>query len=336
MVEIMVALAVSLFLLAGVVSVFISNKQAFRVQDGASFLQENARFAMAFLGRSIRMGGHWGGVEYSDVEIDSGLSLSATGNCDQAWMTDLGYGLQGFEGAGAISGVAEFPSNCLAASDYVPNTDILVVRYADSDAASNGDVFLRSELSRKAVLGQAPSSGSLPTFGISDKDALTYNYPYKVEIWFIRPCSNRAGGTSASACDAADDDDNPIPTLTVLSLSGTSLTQQSMLEGIEQLQFEYGRDLDNDGNLDRFDTAATLNALPSGQRRTAWRQVSSVRVALLVRSAQYDSATEDTATYYLTGDLGAQSGGVSVATDDRHYLRKQYQQTLQVRNRVRG
>jgi type IV pilus assembly protein PilW len=335
LVEIMVALAVSLFLLAGVVSIFVSNKQAFRIQEGASFLQENARFAMGFLSRSIRMADHWGGVENTDVDINGGLSLTATGSCDQSWMTDLDYGLQGFEGDGAISGVSQFPSNCIAAADYVPNSDILVVRYADSGSAGNGDVFLRTALSRRGVLGQAPASGSLPTFGMPDQDG-TLNYPYRVEIWFLRPCSNRAGGTSSSACDAADDDDRPIPTLTVMSLSGSSLTQEAMIEGIEQLQFEYGRDLDDDGNVDSFDTASTLNALSAGQRRTAWRQVISVRVALLARSNQFDAATQDTATYYLAGDKGSQSSGVTAASDDQHYLRKQYQQTLQVRNRVRS
>ncbi len=339
LVEILVALAVSLFLLAGTISVFVSNKQAFRMQEDSNFLQENARFVMDFLGRSIRMADHWGGVESSDIDVNSALSLTGSGGCNQAWLTDFDYGIQGFDGDDTIGDVTQFPGNCIAATDYVPGTDILVVRYADSEAAGNGDVFLRSAVSRRAVLGTAPDTGDLPTYNLSAQDG-TLNNTYRVEVWFLRPCSNRAGGTSATACDGADDRVTPtprsIPTLTRLTLVGTTLTQQAMLEGIEQLQFEYGRDLDGDGSVDRFDTADTLNVSANGQRRAAWKQVISVRVALLARSAEFDTGTRDTGTYYLSGDKGAQSGGITISDSAVNYLRKEYQQTLQIRNRVRS
>jgi type IV pilus assembly protein PilW len=330
LVEIMVALAVSLFLLAGVVSIFVSNKQAFRLQEGASFLQENARFAMGFLSRSIRMADHWGGAEIVSRYNGSNLDGDGKGDCDTEWLTDPEYGIQGFDGDDAISGTG-LPNDCLPASDYVPKSDILVVRYADSgNVAANDFIHLTTELSKSAELVQTSAATT------QDSDGKTRNYPYRVEIWFLRPCSTMKGGTDDEACDAADDDDRPIPTLTVLTLSGNELKQHAMIEGIEQLQFEYGRDLDDDGNVDQFDTASTLNELSPGQLKTAWQQVISVRVALLARSNQFDAATVDDATYYLTGDFGSQSGGHTVTGDNRHYLRKLYQQTLQVRNRVRS
>jgi prepilin-type N-terminal cleavage/methylation domain len=66
LIEIMVAIAISLLLLAGVAQIFISNKQSFRVQEGMSHLQENGRFATHFLGRTMRLAGY-----HTDPTLDS-------------------------------------------------------------------------------------------------------------------------------------------------------------------------------------------------------------------------------------------------------------------------
>lgn len=57
LIEIMVAMLVGAFLMAGVLQVFIVNKQTYRVQENLSRLQENGRFAMDYLNRYIRMAG---------------------------------------------------------------------------------------------------------------------------------------------------------------------------------------------------------------------------------------------------------------------------------------
>lgn len=336
LVEVLIYLVLSLFLLAGTVTIFVSNKHAFRAQEAAIFMQENARFSMDFLGRSIRMADNWGGVEYDRIDTDGSLAITGIGGCNQTWLTNLNLGIQGFDGDTNIGSVSGFPNNCIDNADYLAETDILVLRYADSEQADNGDVYLRSAVSRGGTLGLAPSSGDLPTFGITEEFG-TLNNPYRVEVWFVRPCSNRAGGTDAVLCDDADDGGSPIPTLTVLTLSGNTLSQQPMLEGIEQLQLEYGRDTDDDGDVDRYDTADTMNALATPtERETAWREVLSVRVALIARSGQYDVGTTDNRFLYLAGDTGAQSAGVQPAGEAQKYQRKAYQQTLQIRNRVRS
>lgn len=57
LVEIMLALTISLFLLAGFVQLFIGSKQTYRFSDGLSRLQENGRFAIDRLAFDIRMAG---------------------------------------------------------------------------------------------------------------------------------------------------------------------------------------------------------------------------------------------------------------------------------------
>ncbi len=58
LIEIMIALLIGVFLLGGIIQIFIGSKQTYRMQEGLSRLQENGRFALDFLAKDIRMGGY--------------------------------------------------------------------------------------------------------------------------------------------------------------------------------------------------------------------------------------------------------------------------------------
>lgn len=57
LIELMIALVISLLILAGLLTVYQSNKDASRTHDGLVQVQENGRFALDFLIRDIRMAG---------------------------------------------------------------------------------------------------------------------------------------------------------------------------------------------------------------------------------------------------------------------------------------
>lgn len=59
-VEVMMAMVAGLMLMAGVGQVFTSSKQTYRIQDARARLQENARFAMDIMIRSLRDAGYMG------------------------------------------------------------------------------------------------------------------------------------------------------------------------------------------------------------------------------------------------------------------------------------
>ena len=59
-VELMVALAISMFILSGVITVFVANKQNYRVQQNMAAIQDNGRFAIDMLSRNVRMSGYQG------------------------------------------------------------------------------------------------------------------------------------------------------------------------------------------------------------------------------------------------------------------------------------
>jgi len=60
LVELMIAMMLGAFILAGVMQIFLSNNQSYKLQEGQSRLQENARYVLELLGRDVREAGYTG------------------------------------------------------------------------------------------------------------------------------------------------------------------------------------------------------------------------------------------------------------------------------------
>ncbi len=60
LVELMIALALGLVVIAGIIALFVGNSQAAAVVSGQARLQENARFAFDFISRGARQAGYFG------------------------------------------------------------------------------------------------------------------------------------------------------------------------------------------------------------------------------------------------------------------------------------
>ena len=69
LIEIMIALLIGVFLLGGIIQIFIGSKQTYRMQENLSRLQENGRFAMYSLDHDIRMTGYWGCHSGTNTDI---------------------------------------------------------------------------------------------------------------------------------------------------------------------------------------------------------------------------------------------------------------------------
>ena len=83
LVEIMVSLVAGLILTAGVIQIFIANKQTYRVNNASARIQENARFALETLGRYLRIAGY-----KSNGQIDDETAFPAVPSANPI---DLGF-----------------------------------------------------------------------------------------------------------------------------------------------------------------------------------------------------------------------------------------------------
>ena len=326
LIELMVAMALSLILMAGVFQIFVSNKKSFEITRDLSDVQENGRLGLTFVGESVRMADHWGGLEGSIVADGSVTVSDISTNCDSTWILDTQTAIEGFEGG------ADAPVECIKNDDenYMPNTDVLVVRYADArsqvveaDLASvNGDdVFVRVATAEQARLFKG-SAVAAATSAIPADDGV-FNFPYMAELYYVRNCSILGAG---SKCDASVDS---TPTLVRMTLRGNDFEEQPLVEGVEQLKFEYGIDTDDDQVADTYVLASDLGAA-NKNASDDWDDVLSVRMSLIARATQVDIQVDDTSDYNMVGNYTYQA-----AANVRQYRRKQYNREIHLRNRSR-
>jgi len=87
LIELMIAIVLGLFITAGMIKLFINSKQAYRVQENLSRVQENGRFAMEFLARDIRMAGYWGCLG-GTTTIQNNLNPAAASILNEIVATD--------------------------------------------------------------------------------------------------------------------------------------------------------------------------------------------------------------------------------------------------------
>ncbi len=94
LVELLVAMVVGLFILAGVIKVMGDSKGVFLLEQEFSYTQENARFVVDELGQEIRMAGYFGCS--GQTELTNTLDLSSL---SEGWMF-RSDGIRGFEKGG--------------------------------------------------------------------------------------------------------------------------------------------------------------------------------------------------------------------------------------------
>jgi type IV pilus assembly protein PilW len=118
LVELLVALILGLFIVGGVISIYISSQQNFKTANNLSRLQEGARFAFEQMGREIREAGA------TPCGVKAVSSIVRTGTNTVPWWADWDNGtLVGFESGTASPGAA-FGSSV---NDRVTTTDAIAI-----------------------------------------------------------------------------------------------------------------------------------------------------------------------------------------------------------------
>ncbi|MBW4936402.1 PilW family protein [Marinobacter sp. F4206] len=116
LIELMIALVLGLFLSAGVITIFISAKQDYQVQDAISQVQENGRFSLEFLSRDIRMAGFSGCTNEMPTANSIENAPASVGSFEE--------GIEGFDGDTGTLPAARFPK-------ALSNSDAIILHVAD-------------------------------------------------------------------------------------------------------------------------------------------------------------------------------------------------------------
>lgn len=307
LVELMVALAIGLLMSFGLIRVFASSSDSYRALALASQQIENGRYAIQVISEDLRHAGFYG--EYAFVPA-AGAALPDP--CEIASTVNLRAALPFY--VQAYNDVGASPIGCLDTANIQPGTDILVVRRANTlvtafAALEANDVYLQGTADSSDAANPVMAFGSQTAdFALTQKDAVTLAdiRKFRVLIYFVSPCGQPVGG-DAAPCTAAADGGRPIPTLKRLSLgvnsAGNRLMRiESLAEGIEDLQIDFGLDVTGDGLPDAAFVDAAAIAAPS------WSDVMAAQLFVLARTQDPTDQVIDAKSYNM-GTAGAKTPG---------------------------
>jgi len=315
LIELMISMTIGLLLLTVLAVVFANATRSQREVTLTAQQIENGRYAIDILSDDVHHAGYWGYY---------GAAATAPGALPDPCLTDvasltaaMALPVQGFNAP-----IGALPS-CIASGNYVPGTDILVVRHAATvvaPLAPNG-IYIQTSPSGTPVIANGGGPFALTVRNGTGVNIAAPARAYEVHIYFISPCSVPAG----AVCAANDDGGNPIPTLKRLELTVDpsdgvlKMMTVPLVEGIENLQLDYGIDADGDGAPDQGAYTADPGTV------AGWTQVMAVQPYVLARNTGSTPGFTDNKTY----SLGTAGTITPAATQYRRHV---YTSLLRVKN----
>lgn len=327
-VEILVALVISLFLLAGIVQVYIANKASYSFTDAVSRIQENARFAMDTITQDLRMAGFFACAIFDpDDPVDIVNNLDPNGDGYDPELHDFilagvveGTDNDGLNGSDSITLRGSKPSQVQVLPPYNVSTSAML-HVTANDSVQPGDIVMVSNC-RGADIFQVTNTTNSTN---ASQNALVHNTgtgspgnynPDNCQGGNAH-CLSQTYGSDASLFE--------LQTVTYSIAVGASGepalwrsengTNVELIEGIEQMQLEYGLDTDDDDFPNRY---VTIDNVPDTF------DVIAVRLMLLARS-DTDFIAEDNQVINFNSTT-------STAADRR--LRQVFTTIITLRNRV--
>jgi len=307
MVELMVALAIGSFLMIGAIQVYNQSRQAYVINDSIARVQETAQFAMDTVEADLRMASNWGrhsrgnSVEgRSLVGDDNPLALNAPINCGANWALNLGRPLEGSNNNYALA--------CGANNGAQANSDVVTTRRATvaATALDNG----RLQIQTTRIQGQLFDDGGIPA-GFSPADSETHDL--LVNSYYVSPDSTLIPG---------------VPTLRRKSLvfvGGASVIQdQEVAPGVENMQIQFGVDVDDDNTVDRYVNPGDNIFDPADGAFIPGAKVITARIWLVVRSISPEIGLNDLRDY--------EPGDVDLGVPNDEFRRMQVSKTILLRN----
>jgi type IV pilus assembly protein PilW len=305
LIELMISMVIGLLLLAGMLSLIVGQSRSRAEIDKSGRQIENGRYASTILQDAIQHAGYYG--QYSGVLSPLGTLPDPCALDAASLDAALAMPLQGYDAPASVPAPL---SACLPEANHVAGTDILVVRrlaannspVAVADAIA-GQVYVQATPNAKiTALGADPSPSAPTVYTLMQKDGTTPAElrTYVEHIYFVSPCNVYEAGLTT--CTAAADQGRPVPTLKRLELSSSAgamrFTTTPLVDGIQDLQFDYGVAVNNSGS-----PASPYITSPAV---ADWPNVMSVQVSLIARTTEPSAGYVDGKAYNLgvAGSVG--------------------------------
>lgn len=303
LVELLIAIALGLFLIWGVTQSFLTSRQSYRLQQGVSRVQENGRLAQEFLGFDIRNAGDYGcgsgdDFVWGDFDVRNDSPACATSPYGTTGINMIGtvdfatngfeyavYGFNNDDGADAAITDGTHTINLLPAGTApVAGSDVLVVRLSEDIGVLAASVGTFAPAARTNI--------SAATFTLHTELGEGVNLVADEPV-AISDCAT----TKIFTIDAASEGDTDLTLgsdnycgyaefragasvrrlrtvyyFVATSVSGTTTSlyrqvgtnnAEELLEGVANMQLEFGRDTTGDSVIDNWVTADTITGTPA-------------------------------------------------------------------------
>lgn len=302
LIELMVTTVLGLLIVAAIMGVLLTSNRNYNQDERFSRLQENGRFAVHFLAQDISMAAFWGNLvnpsSVNTINADCGVTLNSGASIT---MLD-----------NATDPNATF--DCIANLEFEAATDVIFINRVQGVSRTEGE--LTADDNNRVFLVTNGNSGQLKQYDGSNGPAAGESaWRYVPRIYYIKKQNN-----------AGED----IPTLyrkTLNTAIPPTFIDEELVEGIENIQIQFGIDSNADTVPDAYVTAPTAAQLA---------QAVTARIHVLARGLTADNIHVDTKVYNLgEGDYkpyaptGADNPGTQKPTD---VYRRVYSSTVVLRN----
>ncbi len=335
LVEIMVALVISLFLIGGVIQVYLGNKAAYRFADASARIQENARFALDSITTDARLAGFFGCVDIrkNSMLVQNHLN-TASANYKPALYDYIHQPPISITANGGLNG-----SDSLTIRGSKPGSATLTatlplqgngaIQINNGSQFKNHDIMLITNCWTSDIFEATTTSATTLTHSIGGGSATspgnmainTQNCPAGTD------CLN--GSITANLDSAYTANNSTVYALHAVTYSiqtsgsgsgepalyrAENGVNQELIEGIEKMQVFYGVDTDGDNAANQYVNSATAINLAN---------VTSLKVWLVVRSEK-DNIMDNAQAYTVNG--------ITTTAGDKR-LRQVFSVTIDLRNR---
>lgn len=367
LVELMIALVIGLIIMLGVVQIFTASHAASRLSEGASRVQENARFALEFLERDLRMAGHMGCVnDQAHIVKNLGDPVNnfpvAAGSGSPL---DFRVSIQGYEAPNTAPGGVLTLGDTWQAPAALPasisglqpagGSDILVLRFLDAEGVPINGIALNggnSTLTTADAARLTKDGVTAPTmFGIADcghvnvfRGTLNANQITATGVDLTRYTAQPTGQTMLYRAESlvyyvGVNADTGLRGLRRARAAGDgTYTSEEVVEGIDSLQLMFGLDTTPNiglatppvGNITESAVASSVSVATTPAAASQWLRVGQVRVGILASSPERSSSVTPQVNPSVLGVQFAPA-----ATNDGRY-RAGYEVSVALRNRLFG
>lgn len=333
LVELMVSVSIGMVIVAALAVLFANNSRSRNETERAGRRFDNGRYALEVLRGDIQNAGYFAEFDPRQIALPTVKPDPCTS--DSAGLaTALGLHVQGADD------VASNALPCL--SDLKVETDLILLRRSsgcadgapDCTSLASGDIaFQASSCNNATELGSATVTdyfalSSSATDLIKTKKNCTTVADVRrllVRIYYIASSDKPGDG---------------IPTLKRAELTGAGWTAVSLVQGIEDMQIEYGLDSNANGTVSVYTPSpdayqgCTATTAPTCVQH--WASAITVKVVLLSRNLDRSADHVDTKTYVLgrnrDGVGGASGTDKRVGPLNDSYKRSVFQEVIRFEN----